>query len=422
MTRPADWTALGYGADPVPGDPDRVSLIGRMYIGTAESIERAALNLEIALRDDFGQAETIDAIREVAGDVASRILRAHDRYRGVGDAMVAYAPALRTAQTDSASALQKAIDAHGEGRSARSMIDYYEDRIADPATPPANLASLQASLQTWRQRSTTATTDAASAAHQCIDAIAARDSAALVAIEAIREVEGTGELNDSPWDDIVQWVQENKEMIDLVVDIVGYVATAVMVVAMFIPGLNVIVGLVATIAAVVTLLNTALQVAAGTMGPAEAMFNVAMAALTFVGGRAIGQSLKNITQTAKQGVAAGIKGGAARAGLRGVTRQVAASRVTTAINVSRPQQLAVLDRLRYLTLDLREVSALRNLANIETAMGNMTTAGRQAMKDLNTLAAQAWTFEGGMFVAGQFGADASASLDGTPHGRVGDDW
>ena len=100
MTRPTDWSSLGYSSDPIPGDHSRVDLIGRQYVGTADSILRAAENLRTALAPNFGESESVDAIREVAGDVADRVSRAEDRYRKVGDAMVVYAAALRGAGWD----------------------------------------------------------------------------------------------------------------------------------------------------------------------------------------------------------------------------------------------------------------------------------------------------------------------------------
>ena len=421
MSRPTDWSPVGYSSDPVPGDPVRVQTIGRLYVGTADAIDRAASNISTALGDDFGRSQAVDAIREQAEEVARRIGMAEERYRGVGDAMIAYAPRLQTAQSDSATALQLAIDAAGAGARAAGMVDYYQDRIADPATPPANLPALQSSLQRWQTEASTARAGAGSAQQQVRAAIDARDAAANAAVQAIRDVENSGDLNDSMWDEVVQWVQENQDTLDLIVEILGYIATAVMVVALFVPGLNVVVGIVATVAAVATIVNAGLQVAAGTMSVGEALFNVALAALTFVGGRAIGQGMQRIIQTARPGVASGVMGGAARAGIRGVTREVAASRVATAWNVSRPRQLSLIERVRYLNLDFREVAALRNVANLETAMGNMTTAGRQAMQELNTLAAWSWGLEGGARVVEQAGA-AAFDAAAPPASRLGGSW
>lgn len=421
MTRPVDWSPLGLGADPVPGAPDQVALIGRLYIGTADSIDRAATDLITMLDERFGQAESIDAIRDEAEDVARRIRRAEDRYRGVGDAMVTYAPVLRTAQTDSANALQRAIDGQRDQATADRMVDYYRERIDDPATPPANLAQYQAQLTQWTDRRSSASGELGAAERDLSDARGIRDAAAVIAADAIRLVESSGDLNDGFWDNVVQFVKEHKDTIDLIVNIVGWVATAVMIVALFIPGLNVIVGIVATIAAVVMAANAALQFAAGTMGPVEALMNIGLAALTFVGGRAIASSLKSLASTAKTTVATSVRASAAGSGIRGVTQNVALARVTTVINVSRPAQLTVLERLRYMALDYKTVAALRNIVHLELSAGGHSAAQLAIRAQLNTLANRAIAFEGGMIVGGQ-AVNAVGSVENPLPWRVGGNW
>ncbi len=421
MNRPADWSPLGLGADPVPGDPDKVDLIGRLYIGTADSIDRAAGDLIRMLDDRFGQAESIDAIRSEAEDVERRIRRAEERYRGVGEAMVSYAPALRTAQTDSARALQQAIDAQTAVAQADRMIDYYEGRVNDPSTPPANLAGYQTELGEWTAKRITSSAGLGSSETTLTEAVAARDAAAGVAVSAIRLVESTGDLNDSWWDNTVQFINEHKDTIDLIVNIVGWVATVVMVVALFIPGLNVIVGIVATIAAIITLANAALQFAAGTMGPVEALLNVGLAALTFVGGRAIASSLKSLSSTAQTTVATSVRASAAGSGIRGMTQGAALQRVTTVINVSRPAQLGVLERLRFMALDYKTVVAIRNITLLELSAGGHSAAQVAIRQQLGALATRATLFEGGMIAGGQV-TNAVGSVEDPLPWRVGGDW
>ena len=420
MNRPADWSALGLGADPVPGDPDIVDLIGRMYVGTADSIDRAATDLVTMLDERFGEAESIDAIRGEAEDVARRIRRAEERYRGVGEAMVVYAPALRTAQSESAQALQRAIDAHSAAASANRMVEYHQSRVEDPATPPGNLAAHQTQLADWIDRRAAAGGETGAAEAELADAIAGRDAAAGVAADAIRLVESTGELNDGFWDDVVQFVADHKDTIDFIVNVVGYIATAVMVVALFIPGLNVIVGIVATIAAIITLANAALQFSAGTMGPAEALMNVGLAALTFVGGRAIASSLSGLATTSRTAIATSMRNSAASLG-RGMTQGAALTRVTTAITLSRPAQLSLLERLRYLALDYKTVSAIRNIANIEFAVAGQSATQIAVQRQLNALAVRAAGFEGGMILGGQT-ANAVGSVEDPLPWRVGGNW
>lgn len=422
MTRPTDWSPLGYGSDPVPGDPNHVDLVGRMYIGTADSILRAVDNLTTALDEDFGRAETIDAIREVAGDVADRIARAQERYRGVGDAMVVYAPKLRSAQTDSANALQKAIDAQSSGATADRMVTYYQDRIADPATPPANLAALRSSLSTWEIKASAAEGNAGGAEQDVIDAIAIRDAAAAVAIQSIRDVENSGDLNDNGWDDIVQWVQENKETIDFWVEVVGWVATAVMVVAMFVPGLNVIVGAVALIAAAVTLLNTALQVAAGTMGPVEAILNVGLAVLTFVGGRAIASSLKAATANATPKIASSMVQSFKGAGIRGMTTGKALNFVNTTARISAPGNVPLLQRIALGALDMKQAAGVYQIANIVLKSGATTAAGEVLLGQLYKAGIQAAALQAGSIAIEKIGIAAVSSIEQPLPWRVGDNW
>ncbi|MCB1298425.1 MAG: hypothetical protein KDB08_05535 [Microthrixaceae bacterium] len=421
MTRPTDWSSLGYGSDPVPGDHSRVDLIGRMYVGTADSIKRAVDNFETALDPEFGHSKTMDAIREVSGDVADRVHRAEDRYRRVGEAVIVYAAALRIAQQNSADALASANAAETALHSANNMAAYYQRQVDSPDTPPANLAGYTQSQSTWEGRANEATRTISSAVATLQSAISSRDSAANTAISSIENVGDSGNLNDSAWDNIVQWVHENKELIDLIVDIVGYIATAVMVIALFIPGLNAIVGLVALIATIVTLANVALQVAAGTMGPVEALLNVGLAALTFVGGRAISTAVKGTQSAVGASVSNSIRGSYGSARISGMTQARAMSMVDEAIAVSRPGQLTMLERLKYLTLDFRQVSEIRNVANIQLLSGNLSSHSARHMARLAQLSGFSFALEGGSQIA-ELAINSGTANEKPLAWRLGDNW
>lgn len=421
MARPTDWSSLGYGADPIPGDHSRVDLIGRMYVGTADSILRAAENLRTALEPDFGESEAVDAIREVAGDVADRVSRAEDRYRKVGDAMVVYAAVLRVAQEESLTALTSGDAAESAARHANNMANYYQNQVENPNTPPANIASHTESQTTWQNQAASAQQNLTAAIGTLQTAIGKRDAAAATAITSIENIGNSGDLNDSAWDNIVQWVQENKELIDLIVDIVGYIATAVMIVALFIPGLNVIVGIIATIATIVTLANVALQVAAGTMGPLEAVLNVGLALLTFVGGRAISTALKGTQTSLRTGVGTSIRTSYAGSGIRGMTQNRALSMVDDVIGSSRLNQLGLLDRLKYMHLDLHSVSQIRNVANIQLLSGAVSSSSAAHLAQLARLGAASWTVEIGSELSGLAIGSLTANEQPLPW-RLGNNW
>lgn len=331
MSRPTDWTPVGYGHDPVPGDPSLVRTIGRLYVGTADSIDRAATNLRTALDDDFGRAEVIDAIRDQALEVAGRITRAEERYRGVGDAMIAYAAVLQKAQDDSAAALDSAIGARGDESSARWWVDHYQSQIDDPATPPANLAHLRSQQDTWETRLTGAQSDRTSAEADVATAVADRDRGAEVAIGAIALVESSGELNDGFWDNVSQWVAEHKDVLDMIGNVLGWIAAAVVVLALFIPGVNLLAAaalVLITANLVYAVANGALQVATGNMSLGEAIFNVGLAALNFL---AIGAITKAATTTARTGAIAAFRAvpGASRTGSRLLADAVFRTATTT---------------------------------------------------------------------------------------------
>lgn len=421
MARPTDWSSLGYGSDPVPGDHSRVDLIGRMYEGTADSILSAAQKLTEALKPEFGQSEAIDAIREVAGDVADRVGRAETRYRKTGEAIVAYAASLRVAQEDSLAALTSGDAAESTARNANNMANYYQRQIDDPNTPPANVAGHTSSQSAWQSEANSAAVTLANAITTLQGAISKRDGAAAIAIDAIDSIGDSGKLNDSDWDNVVQWVRENKEIIDLIVDIVGYIATAVMIVALFIPGLNAIVGLIALIATIVTLANVALQVAAGTMGPVEAILNVALAALTFVGGRAIGSAINGVEGATRSTVGASIRSSYAGSGISGMTRARAVDMVDTAANVSRRRQLSILERLQFLTLDFKQISQIRNIANIELLSGAHATGAAAQMERLARLSGLNAGLEAAGFVGDRVISSVTANEQPLPW-RAGNNW
>ncbi|QDD60209.1 hypothetical protein FE156_18225 [Streptomyces albidoflavus] len=77
----------------------------------------------------------------------------------------------------------------------------------------------------------------------------------------IREAINNDGVEDSPWDDLIGWVHENADWIKVVIDVLGWVATALAVVALFIPGLNIAVFLL--IAGLVVVGTRLLLVASG---------------------------------------------------------------------------------------------------------------------------------------------------------------
>ncbi|WP_137845690.1 hypothetical protein [Microbacterium sp. 2FI] len=321
MTRPVDWSPVNRAHDPIPGDPDRVSATGRLYVGTADAILRAAANIETALREGFGQSEAIDAIRDQAEDVARRIRRAEERYRGVGDAMMAYEPVLRDTQSRSVAALGAAIAAQSGRETAARMIDYYQGRIDDPATPPANLPGFQAQLSTWTTKAAGAQSGLTTAEADIDAAIVDRDVAADAAADAIELVENSGDLNDSRWDNFSQWVGEHKDLLETISTVLGAIAAVAGAILLFIPGINLVVGIILTVIVLANIayqaLNAVAQVSTGNMTLAEGIVNVGLAVLNVVGAAV---ALKVAATATKTTVATSLMRSFAGRGISGMTR------------------------------------------------------------------------------------------------------
>ena len=128
MSRPRDWSPLAC-IDPVPGDHDRVEWLGKHYRQVAWAISDTARKLrQIADHQDM-QSEAVEAFRNIAREVANYTTRAHERYDGVGRALIGYAPELRDVQSESAAALAQAKDAEADLAAANRLARAAEARI-----------------------------------------------------------------------------------------------------------------------------------------------------------------------------------------------------------------------------------------------------------------------------------------------------
>uniref|UniRef100_UPI0032221B10 putative T7SS-secreted protein n=1 Tax=Microbacterium sp. TaxID=51671 RepID=UPI0032221B10 len=139
--RPSDWSAAGFGHDPVPGDPDQVRRGGQSYLEIAGTIRRTATGLR-TLELDGTVSEAIDALATTASTVADDISRAEARYRATGNALVSYATQLAVAQDDSLTALRRAQAAQGAAEDAQNDRRRYL-RLADSAADPTETLRLE---------------------------------------------------------------------------------------------------------------------------------------------------------------------------------------------------------------------------------------------------------------------------------------
>ena len=157
------------------------------------------------------------------------------------------------------------------------------------------------------------------------------------------------------------------------------------------------------------------------MGPVEALLNVGLAALTFVGGRAIGSAMKSTQSAVGASVSNSIRGSYGSARIAGMTQARAMGMVDEVIAVSRPGQLTMLERLKYLTLDFRQVSEIRNVANIQLLSGNLSSHSARHMARLAQLSGFGFALEGGSQIA-ELAINSGTANEKPLAWRLGDNW
>jgi hypothetical protein len=172
-TRPADWSALGEPADPLPGDPEAVRMLAARLRATASAIAGTAGLLRRISADDGWKARAAGPFRDRSRQVAGAIERVLDRYAAATRALEEYHPVLRDCQ-------RRADAALADARSARAA-DRVAARWAGPAGPVGPAGSGVPGV---------ASRDLADARRRLDRAIADRDEAALAArariLQAVR--------------------------------------------------------------------------------------------------------------------------------------------------------------------------------------------------------------------------------------------
>jgi hypothetical protein len=239
MSRPADWSPL-CGSDPTPGDPAEVGALANRYRDTADEISRQAANLR-KLASGSGEGWDSDAGRvfhDHANELASKIEKAHGRYAAAAGALRGFVSPLELAQRQADLAL---VDAKA---AAADMASHAAPPAASGTpTPPTP------EQQSAEHRRKTSYDDAsgrlAAARRRMEDARGDYDHAASTAGKNIRDVIDHDGVHDGFWDKVGNWIHEHADIIKLVLKVVGYIVTvlaiAALVIALFIPGLNVLV-------------------------------------------------------------------------------------------------------------------------------------------------------------------------------------
>lgn len=325
MSRPTDWSALQLSWDPVPGDWSDVSSAATRYASIADKITQAKKDLLHVFDDAQLSGEAIDAVRETALQVADRIGRARERYHGVAEALAGYVEPLHSAQDQSLALLNNAVGASGDRTHALHEFQEWE-RKYDDAVASGDQDAIDHAKRTrdlWQQRYYDSNDDISRAVASLNAIIEHRDHAANRAADLIENVENSGGLNDDFWDKVDEFYDANEGWIDQAIEIAGWIAAALAVIAMFVPGLNVLVLVVAIIVAAAVIANAWAKAGTGRESIAEAIVTTVLAIVPF----GIGRVLTVAGAAARSGVANqaanSILHSASGSGMSGLTKPIA---------------------------------------------------------------------------------------------------
>jgi hypothetical protein len=292
MARYYDWSPAGYSTDPIPGDPQVLRDEAAKFKSVAESITEAATNLRNIADHQDATGEFVEEFSKQADEVADRIIKAEIKYTGLADALREYAGPLEQFQADSVTILNRAINANANAKDGAKWEQHWTKELLQPDVTPDQAEDIQKKLDAATRDRMDGESGAIFARQELEQLGFDRDTAANAAADKIKQAGEDSGINDSGWDNWVQFWEENGEWIDAVVDIIGTVAGILAVVALFIPGLNVIVAVIGVIviaATVLSVANAVAQASAGTKSVASAVIDVGMALLPLGVGKVAGK-------------------------------------------------------------------------------------------------------------------------------------
>lgn len=338
--RPRDWSPVGLGSDPTPGDPVAVTRAGKHYTSVAEAIRTAATNLRDIADGPEMKSQAVEVFVSTTREVAEDIEKAHERYAGVGDALTDYAPELQAAQDDADAALRRASIAQDDLHTAQLRLSSAQDDLshaqreamtAPPEAPPADHGVEEAAVRRAEGDRDAAQGIIDQAKLDVEKARKAWEKAAKKARGKIDDVKDSGDLNDSTWDKVADVLSKIADIAGMVAAVAGVLALAVGWIPVIGQALAAVFGTIALIAGAISLVCN-LALAIGGKGSWTSVILDAVSLATFGIGRAVmggakaayrgSQALARVNagrlaaQSPAIRVAAGLPGGSSASAIR----------------------------------------------------------------------------------------------------------
>jgi hypothetical protein len=394
MARNYDWSPVGLGTDPIPGDPVVLRDEATKYKSVAESITEAATNLRNIANTGDASGEFVEAFATQANEVADRISKAEIKYTGLADALREYAGPLEQFQQDSVTILNRAINASSVAADGAKWEQHWTRELLEPNLTPADTERIQKQLDQAIQDRQEGESGASVARADLEQLGFDRDQAAHAAAQKIQQTGDECGINDSGWDNWVQFWEENDELIDNIMKYAAMVGAVLAVVAMFVPGLNVIVGGIILAITIASVLNAVAQVSAGTKPLAEGILDVALALVPL----GLGKLAKGAVSTATSAAARTTTSSMASQGVRGWTNARALTTVNQELASVTPTLLQ-----RFLSTEALELAKLQAIQKMAlTVSGGAGNAGVVAQAQMWKLINITPVFEAAMWAVPEF--------------------
>lgn len=235
MARPAgyQWEPLGWDTDPVPGDPQVIDAEVAHLTQIARQVADQVTALQKIAADGTQIGQTADVLRSSASSLAGQMTKVVARYQNVATALRGWGPELEQAQLMSVQALDQA------------EIPYAKLRQQSPVPSGGTLTAAQKDELASYQASMRQAQDELDAAKALLGkAMSHRDTQAGYYQAKIGNAIHDGLTDhESWWQHFVNWVSHYAYLIKDICTALEVVATILAVVALFIPGLNVVAAL-----------------------------------------------------------------------------------------------------------------------------------------------------------------------------------
>ncbi|MCB5907526.1 hypothetical protein [Streptomyces pinistramenti] len=291
--RKLDWSPLDLHADPIHADPDEVHAAQKRYQHISTTIDDAVAKLEkvVGSGSDDLVGQYVQGLKKDAGSIKDSLSKAAVRYHDVASEIGKYEPDLERGLSETAAARTDAEEAKGDLTKAKAMPDPEKDKDGETSSEEKEKGTAKDKATSGAEDKMTAAKDRL---HNAVDALNVAGKRFGDAVNCNKYEDG---LTDS-----------TKDRIDLVLKkigtIFGWIGLALGVLAILIPGVNLLV-FAGVAAGVVSLVASSVLYAHGKGSLADVIIGAVGLGLAGLGGIASIAS-KGISNAAK--IAAGFGG------------------------------------------------------------------------------------------------------------------